>query len=73
MSEREQLPKSDEAPSPEDAATPHTDQHATGRLDRVQVAGTGFAVWFCIVGISLWGRSFDYDFMGAAIRVDAGA
>ncbi len=36
---------------------------APRRRDQIQVAGTGFAVLFCTVGIALWGLPFYYDFM----------
>jgi len=47
----------------EERPATHATQPAPRRRDQIQVAGTGFAVLFCTVGIALWGLPFYYDFM----------
>ena len=62
LDELQQLTKSSRS-SPEVPATPQGGPPAIARRDQIQVAGTGFAVLFCIVGVALWGLPFYYDFM----------
>lgn len=60
MDELQQLTKNSQS-SPEDTA--QAGPPGASRRDQIQVAGTGFAVLFCTVGIALWGLPFYYDFM----------
>ena len=62
MDELQQLTKNSRS-SPEVPATPQGGPPAIARRDQIQVAGTGFAVLFCTVGLALWGLPFYYDFM----------
>src|SRR5229473_1507766 len=42
---------------------PRPTQSAASRRQAYQAAATAFVVLFCIVGVSLWGLPFYYDFM----------
>jgi NADPH2 dehydrogenase len=46
--------------TPEEITSSHESQPSAGRRDQLQVAGTGFAVLFCTVGIALWGLPYDF-------------
>ena len=63
MDQHQQVTKDSHSSTPEETTSTRPSQSAASRRDQFQVAGTGFAVLFCTVGIALWGLPFYYDFM----------
>ena len=55
--------KDSHSSTPEETTSTRPSQSSASRREQFQVAGTGFAVLFCTVGIALWGLPFYYDFM----------
>ena len=45
------------------AASVATDRETLASRGALQAVGTAFLALFCIVGLSLWGLPFFYDFM----------
>jgi MFS family permease len=63
LDEFQQVTKDSPSSTIEERTTTRATQAGARRRDQIQVAGTGFAVLFCTVGIALWGLPFYYDFM----------
>ena len=63
MDESQQATKERQSSTTEDGTATHATEPGLRTRDQIQVAGTGFAVLFCTVGIALWGLPFYYDFM----------
>jgi MFS family permease len=59
----QQLTKRSLSSTTEEIARGKPEQPPAHRHEQLQIAGTGFAVLFCVVGIALWGLPFFYDFM----------
>ena len=63
MDQHQQVTKDSHSSTPEETTSTRPSQSSASRREQFQVAGTGFAVLFCTVGIALWGLPFYYDFM----------
>jgi len=63
LDQHQQVTKDSHSSTTEETTSTRPSQSAASRRDQFQVAGTGFAVLFCTVGIALWGLPFYYDFM----------